>query len=314
MKRPFRIGLVGAGRWGRRYIATVAQVEALDLVGVASRNPETAALLPDGCRQVGDWRKLVDDFELDGLVVATPPHSHYEITRACIEAGIAALVEKPFTLDPAEARELERLALARGALVMVNHTHLFASAYAALKKRLQVFNRPLQIRAIGGNNGPFREDVDALWDYGPHDLSMCFDLVGEELVDFEARSTAASGAGMVVEAELEFVDGSRADIRVGNGMDEKKRWLSVSDGEQNLVYDDLAVDKLWLEDGRGGAQAVEHSPLLPLDRSLMAFRDAIATGPGERENLALGVRVVEMLERMTAMIAARDAGARMAGL
>jgi predicted dehydrogenase len=304
VSEPLRIALVGAGRWGQRYIATIAEIDDIDLCLVASRNPATRSLVPADCEIIADWRGLFADRELDGLIVATPPASHYEITRACIEAGLAVLVEKPFTLDLSAARDLEQLARERGSLVMVNHTHIFGSAYATLKQRVRDLEGPLRIRSIGGNDGPLREDVDALWDYGPHDLSMCLDLVGQETVSLRAQPATATPReqGMLVDALLEFADGSQAEITVGNQMTEKQRMFSVRAGADLLVYDDLATDKLVARDERGQAHPLSLSPVFPLTRSLMAFRDAIVADEKEHESLALGVRVVDMLEQISTML------------
>ncbi len=306
MSEAVNIGLVGAGRWGQRYIDTIAAVEGIDLAVVVSRNPATRELLAEKTGILTEWRAAIDSGELDGLVVATPPASHYQITRACIEAGLPVLVEKPFTLESSQARDLERAARNMNSLVMVNHTHLFGSAWETLKNRLRDLPRPLRIRALGGNYGPFREDADALWDYAPHDLSMCLDLVGEEVVNLRAGHNPAlsipAERGMLVDLQLEFADGTRAGITAGNLMREKKRLFSVRAGDEELVYDDLAADKLVEVDGQGNVSPLALSPVLPLNRALIAFRDAVAAGRSEHESLALGVRVVDLLEQITKML------------
>ena len=53
-----------------------------------------------------DYRELLDNHELDGLVVATPHAFHYEIALAAVQKGLHVLVEKPMVLDPAHGRHL----------------------------------------------------------------------------------------------------------------------------------------------------------------------------------------------------------------
>jgi predicted dehydrogenase len=308
VREAVNIGLVGAGPWGQRYIDTISRIDDINLAVVASRNPRTRERILESCKMLADWRSAIDNGELDGLIVATPPASHYEITRACIEAGLPVLVEKPFTLDLAEARDLEKTAGEQHSLVMINHTHLFGSAYETLKMQVQDLPHPLNVTAQAGNYGPFREDVDALWDYAPHDLSMCLDLVDEEVVSLQAAHnsselSASAEQGMLVDIHLEFADGSQAEVTVGNLMAEKKRLLSVSAGKAVLTYDDLASDKLVAWDGQGSLSPLSLSPVLPLTRALIAFRDAIATDTKEHASLRLGVRVVEILEQITSLLA-----------
>ena len=59
---------------------------------------------------VEDYRKLLTEVELDGVIVSSPHTFHYEHAKAALEAGCNVLVEKPFTTDSMEAKELVELA------------------------------------------------------------------------------------------------------------------------------------------------------------------------------------------------------------
>jgi len=76
---PLRLGLVGAGRWGRNYIRTIAELEDVVLARLASRAPDAAALAGDGCAVAADWSELITAGDLDGVIVATPPATHADI-------------------------------------------------------------------------------------------------------------------------------------------------------------------------------------------------------------------------------------------
>ena len=129
-----RLGLIGAGHWGRVYIRTLAAVEGVRLSRVASRNPGTAQLVPAGCAVDLEWRKILDHRQIDGVIVASPPAMHAEMIRAAVEAGLPVLVEKPLTLDLAAARAVRSTVERHGGFVMVGHTHLFHPAYRKLKE------------------------------------------------------------------------------------------------------------------------------------------------------------------------------------
>ena len=68
MPAPVRLGVIGAGRWGRICLRTLSGITAADLVAVASGNPETATLVPPGCRIFADWRELIGSAGVEGLV------------------------------------------------------------------------------------------------------------------------------------------------------------------------------------------------------------------------------------------------------
>src|SRR3954471_12673660 len=84
---PLRLGLIGAGRWGRTYIRSIAAMESLVLTAVASSNPETDVLLPPGCRRLGDWRRMIALPQVEAVIVATPPSLHFAMAKAALEAG-----------------------------------------------------------------------------------------------------------------------------------------------------------------------------------------------------------------------------------
>ena len=294
MAAPLRLGLAGAGRWGRNYIRTIAGLGELRLTRIASRNPQTAALAPADCRVVKDWRELIDASAIDGVIVATPPASHAEIARAAILAGIAVLVEKPLALCAADARAIRDLAVERRVLVLVGHTHLFSPAFRALKKLVARYGGVREIHGEAGNQGPYRRDVSVLWDWGPHDVAMCLDLMQQTPASaacaVRERSERDGGAAETVSIALSFPCGVPARILLSNSI-EKTRRFRVRCAAAEIVYDDLSPHKLLVD----GAPVTLESDL-PLTVAVREFAAAIAAGGTDHGSLNLGVSVVEVLE------------------
>lgn len=294
-----RLGLVGAGRWGKRYIETIAGVESATLVHLGSRNPLSAGLVPAGCRVSADWRRVIADTRVDGIIVATPPATHLEITSAAIGAGIAVLVEKPMTMSPAEAEALASMAEAAGVLVMVDHTHLFSGAFRELLRQSEQLGPVLGLRSAGGNFGPFREDTPVLWDWAPHDVAMALAIFDEEPVEIVARraiSRVVEGiVGEAIDISLDFARGRRAEIRVSNIDSEKRRWLEARFAGATLVYDDLAIDKLRIHEEGVSPRAIPFAEVPPLTAAVEEFARAITSGRLSDPSLELGRRVVQIL-------------------
>jgi len=128
-----QLGLAGVGRWGRNYVKTIAGLGGAVLAAVASRNPETRALLPAGCKIFSEWRDLVVTPGVDAIIVATPPSTHAAIAAAAIRAGKPVLVEKPLVQRLSDLARI-RAALANGGpAVFVDHTHLHHPAFARMR-------------------------------------------------------------------------------------------------------------------------------------------------------------------------------------
>jgi predicted dehydrogenase len=253
-----RLGLIGAGPWGQNYIKTIEGLPEVELTGVARRTGQ-------------NWREMLTSSKIDGVIVATPPSTHAEMVEGAIRAGIPCMVEKPLTTDLEEALRLQNMV--GDALVLVDHTQLFNPGYLALKHDALRFGQVRSIVSEAGNWGPFRPDYNALWDYAPHDLSMCLDLLGTLPTKVKLQDEYV--------LTLEFPSDVRATIKVSNRLREKVRRLSIECASGKLVFDDLAQKKS-TED-------------MPLRRAVQAFVDGIRGGPRDMFGLKLGVEIVRIL-------------------
>ena len=105
-----RAGVIGAGSWAvASHIPNLAQrSEEVELVGVARPDRELLDWVAGefGFRMAAtDYREVLEQ-QLDICIVSSPNRFHYEHAKAAMESGCHVLVEKPFTLDPAEAWDL----------------------------------------------------------------------------------------------------------------------------------------------------------------------------------------------------------------
>lgn len=292
------LGLVGAGRLGRRYIETIRALDGVSLALVASRNPETPAYAPNA-RVVPDWMDLLVA-DLDGVIIATPPTIHGEMLRAFVEAAVPVMVEKPLCLDINEACELRDFVQARGVPVLVDHTQIFHPAYATLKRYATDLGPVAHIFSEGMGFGPFRPDVPVLWDWSPHDISLCLDLMGTL-----PESVSALGDQRSVTLALDFGTAT-AWINNSNVSLEKRRSLAVYFENHALVLNDRSDEKLVLyhsDSGlRGGALPMEPllpisvSPTMPLAQAVSYFVEGLSGGDQAYFGLDLACDVVRTVD------------------
>jgi predicted dehydrogenase len=304
-KRDLRLGLIGAGPWGRTYINAIAAIDGLKLTRLASRNPKSRSLVDPACRISEDWREVAEALDLDGVIIAAPPHLHAKMAIAAVTFGRPVLVEKPLTMDLAQAAELRRHVVLYDGLVMVDHIHLFHPAFRALKELSRALGQIKAIRADAGNRGPYREGVPVIWDWGAHDVAMCLDLMGgvPEKIRAErlASETIDGGRGENLFLGLSFAGGVEAEIHIGNMM-EKKRRFKACFADATLVYDGLAEKPLRLHPPTNGidtplgpGEIIDVAGDLPLDVALKEFATAIVTADACPASLDLGVAVTGVL-------------------
>ena len=303
---PVRLGLIGAGRWGRIFINTLNRLDGFELVRLASSNPQSQALVGEGCRVCEDWRSVAAADDLDGVIIATPPALHAQMAQTAIIAGNPVLVEKPLTLNIEEAQAVLDIAEQHDAIVHVDHIHLYHPAYRALKTQGLGMGPIHAIRAGAGDWGPFRADTSLLWDRGTHEIALCVDLLGAKPDTVFARwietRNTDEGLGETIALQLTFADGVRADIDLSNLLQSKKRLLGVHFDRQTLIFDDVGPKALVCEprsedakDHPEKTRILEVQDILSLDQVLLDFAHAIKKGQCDLAGLKLGVDVVEVL-------------------
>jgi predicted dehydrogenase len=109
-----RLGVIGAGSWAvASHLPNFAKRrDDVEFVGVARKGPEMLAKIKDdwGFAVASEDYRDVIDAGMDICLVGSPHGLHYEHAKAALEAGAHVLCEKPFTVDPAHAWELVRIA------------------------------------------------------------------------------------------------------------------------------------------------------------------------------------------------------------
>jgi len=123
--QPLRWGIIGTGGIAGQFAADLAGVPGARLTAVGSRTQESAAAFAARCaaahpgvRAHGSWADLVADPAVDAVYVATPHPWHAPAALLAVEAGRHVLVEKPFTMDAGEARQVVAAARAAGVFCM----------------------------------------------------------------------------------------------------------------------------------------------------------------------------------------------------
>jgi predicted dehydrogenase len=121
--RSFRVGLVGYGLGGSTFHAPLISATAgLELAAIATSDPgrvQAATGRYPRARVVPTADELFTMTPaLDLIVVSTPHHTHAPIARAALAAGCHVVIDKPFAVSAAEARELEALAAHHGRLAI----------------------------------------------------------------------------------------------------------------------------------------------------------------------------------------------------
>lgn len=193
MGESVRLGVVGMGKMGLSHLSIVNPHPDVEVVGICDTTGYVLDVMQKytGLRAFGDYRKMMDDAELDAVIVATPSRSHFDITRAALERGIHAFVEKPLALSVEEGEALVEQAEDAGIVNQVGYHYRFVGAFQEVKRLLdagaigEVHN--YRVEAYGpvvlkpkGRTWRTRktEGGGCLYDYASHAVNMLNWLFG----------------------------------------------------------------------------------------------------------------------------------------
>jgi predicted dehydrogenase len=200
-----------------------------------------------------DAQDVFRDPLIQAVVIATPVATHFNLAIECLKAGKHVLVEKPLAQSAAEVEEIGSLSSHKNLVAMVGHTFLFNAAVRYVKKLIDSGELG-DIRYIHSqrlNLGRIRSDVDALWNFAPHDISIIqYWLDDPTPLSVVKRGVdyIQSGIGDVFFMNIVYPNKIMANIHVSWLDPRKVRCITVVGSKKMVVYDDMAENKIAIYD------------------------------------------------------------------
>lgn len=243
---PTRVTVVGCGYWGTNYVRVLSELPDARIAGVCdqrtNRLDDVARRFP-GVPLTTDVDEALADDQADAVVVCTQAATHRELAGRALEAGKHVLVEKPLTIDVAEADELIELADRAGRVLLTGHTFLYNEGVKHVKRLIGrgELGRTYYLYATRTNMGPFRSDVNALWDLAPHDIAIFNHLVGDvpRWVSAVGARVLANGREDVGFITLHYAGGVLGHIHVSWADPQKVRQCVVVGSDRRIAFNDL---------------------------------------------------------------------------
>lgn len=276
--RPIRIGLVGLGFMGRQHAGFVRTARGAELTAVADPAPERASAHdaaeaePD-CPRYADAVAMLNAERLDAVIIANPNGLHVDTAIACLEAGVAVLVEKPVAVDYAESLRLVTAVARLSGRLLVGHHRRHHPAVARARDAIDSGELG-DLIAVSGMWSARKEDAyftDTPWHRNPgagvllinavHDLDLLRHLCGEV-------------------SDVHAVVSSRA-----------RRWVVEDTAAVTLRFENGVIGSLLASDAGvspwGWDQATEETPAFPFLPDGEAYRFVGTRGALSVPNLAL---------------------------
>ena len=153
-----RVAIVGCGKIADQHAEHIRHTAGCQIVAVCDREELMARQLRERLgiqAHFTDVAALLDTAKPDVVHVTTPPQSHHALGTLCLDAGCAVYIEKPFTINAAEAEELTALADRRGVKLTVGHNNQFSHAARRMRRLVRdgyLGGPPVHVESYDGYN------------------------------------------------------------------------------------------------------------------------------------------------------------------
>lgn len=257
-----RVGVIGYGYWGPNLVRNFVEIPTSTAVAVADLDQKRLKQVQLRYPQIAvtnDYRDLFG-LDLDAMVVATPPATHFGLAKDALLHGLHVLVEKPLTLASRDTEELIELAEEHDCILMASHTFVYNPAVRAVKEIIDSgeIGYIHYIDAVRVSLGLFQRDLNVIWDLAPHDISILLYILGCDPTSVSARGIACVQDGVedVAYLALVFPNNVLAHIHLSWLDPCKARRITVVGSRKMVVYDDIeSMEKVKIYD-----KGVEHPP------------------------------------------------------
>ncbi len=249
-----KLGIIGCGYWGPNLLRNFNGLSTCEVKIVCDLEDDRLNYVKENYPSINRTKDINDVFnsDIDAVVIATPARTHFALAKKFLEKGIHIFVEKPLAMSVKESEELLSLACKQSCLVMVGHTFEFNPAVCALKQyvKQRTIGKPYYLYSQRLNLGIVRQDINALWNLAPHDISILIYILEAMPIEVSANGVDFIQKGIedVVFMTLRFPEDILAHIQVSWLDPNKVRQMTVVGSDKMIVYDDGSDAKIKIYD------------------------------------------------------------------
>jgi len=177
-----KVGVIGTGSMGKNHARVCAELQDVNLVGIADKNKETLENIAErfNVSAFTDYKELLP--KVDALIIATPTVTHFDIAMDAINSGKHILVEKPVCNSVEKVKKLISKADKAGIIFAVGHIERHNPVVSFVKNAFEKnqYGELITLSSKRVSNFPGRiRDVGVIFDFGVHDIDVMRYITGE---------------------------------------------------------------------------------------------------------------------------------------
>jgi len=312
-----KVAIIGCGTWGKNLVRNFYNLEALACV--CDLDPKNIAAIKDNYPNTiftNSFDEVLNSKEVDGVVIATPSHTHYNMVKKAIDADKHIYVEKPIATTAEHAKKMKEYAKQKGKVLMVGHLLLYHPAVTRLREIVKEGTLGVITYAQSDrlNINYFKNDKSVMWDLAPHDVSMISYVTDKRPVKMSSAvgfSSDRNDIMDIVHLDFELEDGVKAHVSTSWIHPQKRVTLLVRGTKATAILDDtLSENKLQIfSNFAPNKQDIEYPDYLeiePLKLECQHFLQCMENNLTPRSDGTNGYEVVKMLEDADKLMLGND--------
>ena len=241
-----KIGIVGMGYWGPNLYRNFDSSKDFLVKYICDRDLKLLKKISVSNKftsKVNNYKKIINDSDIQAVVIATPVSTHYSLAKECLEAGKHVFVEKPLADSSKKCQNLINIAKKNSLTIFVDHTFLYTSAVNKMKEiaSKKDFGNLLYYDSTRINLGLIQNDINVMWDLAVHDLAILNFIENRKPKIVSAvghkhfRSKPVTSAYLTIKYDNNFV----AHINVNWLSPVKIRQTILGGSKKMILYNDL---------------------------------------------------------------------------
>lgn len=303
-----KVSVIGAaGYWSKNIIKTLKDFKGIERL-ILCDNSYTVL---NGNDEFSDYKNAINHSDI--VFVITPPKTHFEIAKFAIENKKHVFVEKPICLNFKDAREIVGLAKSNGVILHTDNTFIYTPEINTFKQIIDfdMIGKISYLQSTRANWGPFKKDIDVVWDLLCHDVSILNYIIPYKLEGVSATGTSQINKDIIEKANVTFFfrNDFKAFVDV-SFLSHKKTRNIVLRGLNGFVCNDSSLtNQVMIESDREPEVEIIQPSLIknPLYCEINHFFESIKQKKDTLSSGYEGEYVVKVLEKVSESIK-RDGG------
>ena len=246
-----KIGVIGAGSMGKNHVRILMSMPDIDL-SISDLHEDNLDLTANKfgvTKKYSDYLNLLENERPDGVVIATQPGTHKEISLEAFSRGINVLVEKPLALNVNEAIEIIQSAEKGGCILTVGHVERFNPVVSKIKE-FQEQKQLTNIYLINTHRvGPFPKRLigqaeGVMIDLAVHDFDIISYFGGNFKSIQSSQIIKSNNQEIYVKTLINLESGIKASAEFSWISPKMVRSIELY-GDEGMVFGDYYNQEVW---------------------------------------------------------------------